>query len=191
MKHTFPREFCIPKDARKETREGVNAEAYLYEKPDGKPCGMGFIAKQSKPAFHYVYRSEDSRREAIDRFFDGIKASQEYKEKRQATRREFVTSLKVGDLLHGSWGYDQTNPEFAEVVDVTGPRSIVIRSIGMKGVDGYGYNGMAEDVVPVPGNYVGPPVRKIVMPGDCVKINEHCTASKTTADSKHYHSWYA
>ena len=188
MKHTFPREFYIPKDARKETQDGINAEVYLYEQR-GKPCGMGFIAKQSKHVFNYAYRSEESRREAVSQFFDGQRKAQEYKDNRRAQKRNFVHTLKVGDVLHGSWGYDQTNCEFAEVVELHG-KVAVIRSLAHQHASGTG-NSMAENVKPVPGNYIGEPMRRIIQEGNYIRYNDHCTMSVTDPNSEHYSSWYA
>jgi hypothetical protein len=48
-------------------------------------------------------------------------------EKRTA-REAFVNPYKVGDVMVYSWGYDQTNIEFAQVIAV-GPRSVTLRTI--------------------------------------------------------------
>lgn len=45
--------------------------------------------------------------------------------------KTFIHSYKVGDILHSSWGYDQTNVEWFQIVEVK-PRSICIRQIGAK-----------------------------------------------------------
>lgn len=191
MRCPMPREFYIKKDSTKITREGLDAEVYLYE--NGKLCAMGFIAKQSKPAFHFAFRTEEQRTKHVDEFFASRQKSQEFKENRQKEKREFVTSLKVGDVLHGSWGYDQTNPEFAEVVEVIGPRCVMIREIAQVSDPNtpHGMSSMSENVLPVPGKYTSEPVRRIVSPGDCVKFNEHCYMSKTDPNKSHYNSWYA
>ena len=58
----------------------------------------------------------------------------------------------VGDVLVSSWGYDQTNVDFYQVVAVT-PRMITMRPIvaRMESADG-GWTGQA---LPCPGYFVG------------------------------------
>jgi len=52
----------------------------------------------------------------------------------------------VGDILHHSWGYDQTNCDFYQVVEVK-KASVVLRKIGAKRVDGSeGF--MSESLMP-------------------------------------------
>lgn len=58
--------------------------------------------------------------------------------------------IKVGDIFETSWGYDQTNVNFYEVVGLTGA-SVKIRPIEKRIVQGNGPGG--NQVVPVPGAY--------------------------------------
>jgi len=60
--------------------------------------------------------------------------------------------FKIGDVLYNSWGYDQTNVSFFEVVGLVGKASIEIRPIASDVVEGSeGF--MSESVVPVPGSF--------------------------------------
>lgn len=58
-----------------------------------------------------------------------------------------VNPFKVGDILDYSWGYDQTNVEFYQVVAV-GKKSIKVRRIAARGVEGSG-GVMSQSVIPV------------------------------------------
>ena len=64
---------------------------------------------------------------------------QSYKEQRKQAKLEakkkFQNPYKVGDILHHSWGYDQTNCDFYQVVEVK-PASVILRKIGTKTVPG-------------------------------------------------------
>jgi hypothetical protein len=62
-----------------------------------------------------------------------------------STQEVEVDGLSVGSVWYTSWGYDQTNVEFFEVVRTTGA-SIVLRRIGAEVQDGRLY--------PRPGEYV-------------------------------------
>lgn len=58
----------------------------------------------------------------------------------------------VGDILCNSWGYDQTNVEWFEVVALAGKSMVVLREIESRVVPGSeGF--MSGSVVPVPGAY--------------------------------------
>lgn len=59
---------------------------------------------------------------------------------------------KVGDILRCSWGYDQTNVDWYQVIAVT-KASVKIRAIASKVVAD---NGPSTLVVPVPGSFLAP-----------------------------------
>lgn len=73
-----------------------------------------------------------------------------YKEQRkqakQEARKRFRNPYKMGDILHHSWVYDQTNCDFYQVVEVK-PASVVLKKIGAKTVPGSeGF--MSESLMP-------------------------------------------
>jgi len=55
--------------------------------------------------------------------------------------------VKVGDFFRMTWGYEQTNVDFFQVVALVGTSSVRIRQVNpeMISQDGSGYNGMAAD----------------------------------------------
>lgn len=70
----------------------------------------------------------------------------EGKEKKRLARALFQNPYKVGDILHHSWGYDQTNCDFYQVVEVK-KASVVLRKIGATTVPGSeGF--MSESLMP-------------------------------------------
>jgi len=72
-----------------------------------------------------------------------------------------VVAPKVGDILYSSWGYDQTNIDFYEIVRVTGSM-VVVRKLEKRVVRS---SGSTDYVVPVPGQYSGAPLRRKFGPG--------------------------
>ena len=71
----------------------------------------------------------------------------EYKARKAQAKARFVNPYKVGDILHHSWGYDQTNCDFYQVVEVK-KASVVLRKIGAQTVPGSeGF--MCESLMPV------------------------------------------
>lgn len=83
--------------------------------------------------------------------------------------------VQVGSIFEESWGYDQTNQDFYEVVEVSpSGKSVVLRAINSSRVSGGGPEGYK--VVPVAGAYrennysadsrfSGSPFRKVLKSG--------------------------
>ena len=65
----------------------------------------------------------------------GLSYKEQVKQIRQEAKRRFQNPYKLGDILHHSWGYDQTNCDFYQVVEVK-PASVVLKKIGAKPVPG-------------------------------------------------------
>lgn len=65
------------------------------------------------------------------------------------TKTTAELGIEVGDVFVSTWGYDQTNVDFYEVVAVT-PKSVKILSIGNEKV-GYG---IETRLLPSPGAYL-------------------------------------
>ena len=104
------------------------AEIYIPKDSD-KLSAMGFRSKrQQKPAFHYRFRSEKRRDEYVKDFFENIERKKEQKAKKNEERKSYIHDCKVGDIFSSSWGYDQTNCDFVQVVSVT-DKSVRVREI--------------------------------------------------------------
>jgi hypothetical protein len=73
-------------------------------------------------------------------------------ERRALVKALFEMPYKVGDILHHSWGYEQTNCDFYEVVAVKG-QSVGLRKIAHQQVSGGG-SAMSAMVMPIKGQYV-------------------------------------
>jgi hypothetical protein len=70
-----------------------------------------------------------------------------------------IAKLGIGDILVASWGYDQTNIDYYEVVEVPSKCFVVIKQV--KNTVESSEIG-ADYVVPTPGDYTGPAMRKQV-----------------------------
>jgi hypothetical protein len=57
------------------------------------------------------------------------------KQEKAEARKRFVNPFKEGDILHHSWGYEQTNCDFYQVVAVT-KSTVTLRPIACKPVPG-------------------------------------------------------
>jgi len=148
------REFYIPKGATKVTDKLSDAVAYLYAASNPKNAGkVGaaiFYGKQAAPIANYIYRDEARRAAAIGSAFESRRKSLAFKAERKAKRVAWVPDYKVGELLKTHWGYDQTNIEYFEVVEVKG-KHVILREIGQETVQTGRDQGKC---VPMPGQYL-------------------------------------
>lgn len=191
----FTREFYIPVKARKIEREGVNAECYVYETERGEPAALGFRGKRSKPDFHFIYRNAEKRDKAVEGHFESVAHAAKVKAERMAERTVAPPedTVKIGTIFANSWGYDQTNVDFYEVVQVSPSRkSVKLREIAADSVAGSkGY--MSDQVKPAPGEFIGDPISKRVqmVSGEPWISFDHGASRVIGPDSNTYRSWYA
>jgi hypothetical protein len=150
------RDVYLPADVRGTpplVPEGTDLAVWKYER-QGVPYAIAFAGKQSKPLWHHRFRNEADRQRTIDQEVEGRRRHQQRKQERTDERKNFQHGLMKGSILSSSWGYDQTNVDFYEVTEVVG-KSVLLRKIGSKEAPGHSH------VVPVPGHFVGPPIRKL------------------------------
>jgi hypothetical protein len=69
-------------------------------------------------------------------------------------------SVTAGDIFHASWGYDQTNCDFYQVLSAT-TRFAILRRLRNEIVEGGGWAGMAKPDKNAFADHEGPIRRKI------------------------------
>lgn len=101
---------------------------YFTEFP--KPVAIGYRGKSKKTVFHYRYSTVERMHEAIAAYLDGLARLYAEKKAAQAKRKAFDARdhWHVGDIIYDSWGYDQTNIDFYQVVAVTA-KFVTVRPI--------------------------------------------------------------
>ena len=184
----MPRQVYLPlNNPTLAKRQGTppTLEIWTYEQagPSGDPVyyGIAFSGNASKPIWNYRFRNLMEQEKQIADSIGTHKSILERKVKQQQERQQFQHGLSVGDILSGSWGYDQTNVEFYEVVGLPSPKQVLLREVAQKTVkEEHG----ADYVVAVPGRYVGPVLRK--MPSRYgVKISDSISVSKWDGKPKY------
>lgn len=70
--------------------------------------------------------------------------------------------VKVGDLFSASWGYEQTNVDFFQVVALVGETSVRVREVRPRMIDEQGISGMSADRTYKLTNELLPPVSRSV-----------------------------
>jgi queuine/archaeosine tRNA-ribosyltransferase len=106
--------------------------------------------------------------------------------------------IEVGALLHGSWGYDQTNAEFFQVVARLGTTTLVIQKIEGLLVEPLRGGGMSGKVTPVKDSFVDTVQTGVrIRPDGRIPVylfggnTPTCFLELTKEGREHYSSWYA
>lgn len=171
MRLKLTRDFYVPKDASAIIRSKASpAVVYLSEltASGARFYAMGFYGKADKPAFNYRFRTAERRAEYVVEWMKRIDLTAAARAERRESRKAFRHTLKLGDILRSSWGYDQTNIEFYEIVGLVGVAMVLVREIAQES-EGTGF--MCGKCVPVPGKFLSEPTRKRVLPGNCLDMH--------------------
>jgi len=135
MKSTFR---YIPQNSKEITRQDLNSVVYVYGNSNGQPAAIAYVGKSNKPAFHFRFTDEQRRNDRIAQFFkqqESLQAARrEYREQRSKLQKSFHHSYQPGDILYASWGYEQTNVDFYQIVAVT-ERTVTFREVTQRSVD--------------------------------------------------------
>ena len=167
--------------------EGTDLEIVTYESAGkGLLQAVAFQGKARKPLWFYYFKTEQRRQKQIEDTIEMRKRILERKENERKERMEFQHSLQEGDFLYTSWGYDQTNVNFYQVVTVMSGKTIEIREVAKKVVKS---NPPTDYVAPVPNKFIGGKMRKKVGVGDTVRIESYAHASKWDGKPKYQTSF--
>ncbi len=159
----------------------IPAIVYFMPGRNGMPAAKGFGGKRSKPDFYIRFRSTERREEYVNNWLDGLRSRNETKATRQAKRSQ-GHSLKVGDILDSSWGYDQTNIDFYEVIDTPSKCFVTIREIGQH----IEHAGQGSDrVTPNRGHYIGGAMRKRASADNYITLTSYSCASPWSGQPRH------
>ena len=101
-------------------------------------------------------------REELETALNGKKAEK----KAGAKAKEFDFDVKVGDLFYSSWGYEQTNVNFFQVVALVGKKSVRIREVHPEVLEENAVCGMAADRKYKIPEEILPAVQSIFIEGD-------------------------
>lgn len=153
-----------------------------------------FQGKRKKPNWHYRFNSLEELfnrvRTEVDTVFKAVKDKAEKKAKEKEEAVAIRAAVQVGDLYVSSWGWEQTNIDFYQVVDKPSPATVIVRPIARKSTyRTCGYD--SEYCKPDKDNFIGEPSKfRLDNQGD-FKISSFQWARKTNAEKEHYRSWYA
>jgi len=180
----------IPSGMTEYKRSG---DSVIYASPDHLHA-IAYRGKAARHEWFYRFTSSEAFDQAVTRFFQSIAENDQRVQDRRQEKARFTTTLKPGDIITESWGYDQTNINFYQVIDVLGRCTVMIQEInGITTETGF----MCGNKVPVPGDFLPGSVmmKKRVQPGhlssgERIAIRSYSSGHKWDGKPEHC-SWYA
>lgn len=146
-------------------------EKYLikcFELENGAPVAQlwaktpkGKWAKEKK-VIGYQFGTEQKRSEWVikqtNKIFETERKAIEYRNEKKEGAKSAIENgaVKVGSIFYNSWGYDQTNIDFYEVVEAKG-MTVTVREIGQRRDRTYHDGGTCT---PTKGQFKGEPMQK-------------------------------
>ena len=144
-----------------------------------------FFWRDRKNPESYYYTSDEKRTEGITRRIKEAKAYADRIAARKSKKTDYP-EINVGDCLATSWGYEQTNVEFYQVVKRSGKTKVVLRRVASKTIEETSW--CSANITPVKDAFISEEEDyRISRYG--VKIHSSATARKTDWDSSHHKSW--
>lgn len=121
------------------------------ENRNGRFYVMGFKGKALKSSFYYYFDSEQQMIDLVIRWANGQHKSMERKEQSKKEKKERINGLideiEIGSIFCSSWGYEQTNVDYFQVVGKKGKSTILVREIASEIVkENHNFSG---EVIPV------------------------------------------
>jgi hypothetical protein len=119
----------IPQDSTEVKDDQSSAIVYISD-VNGVPYGIGYSGKGGKSKWNYRFKTDEQRQKYIDQFFKSTRESEAYR--KEHDRRAIAGAergLEVGDIVYTSWGYDQTNVDFYQVIQLIGNNAAVMREV--------------------------------------------------------------
>lgn len=161
---------------------GIQIYATFYENCErGNVEAMAFVGKAIKPVWYGMFKDKDQFDREVNRLFasraEEIARKNEYKQRRKLANASH--DVEPGQVFCCSWGYDQTNVDFYQVISVSGQMATV-QAIKQESVEDLDMQGQC---VPLVGEFKGEPRKVKIQKFDVqsepfFKVNSFSTATR-------------
>lgn len=164
---------------------------YCTTSAAGRLSAIGYSGNKSKHDFHYIYRNEEQRQKHIDDYFARLSQWAEIKRER-AVARKTPHTLQVGDIIYNTWGWEQTNVDYYQVVRTSDHFVWLRRIAGDVTQDGF----MSGYTTPKPNEFLALDDYPITKHGARLCNGENYVgfehgSGRQYRGGKQYCSWYA
>ena len=153
----------------------------IYYKESPTIGGLCFVGRAIKPTWHYRFKNAEQRQAEVTKTFEWVHAHANRKAERKAKQLEARSNhgVEVGDVFRSSWGYDQTNIDYYEVISVSGKTATFCKISQLSENTAY----LQGDCVPNPGSFIGNPFKKLIQKSSVdseayIRINSFSNAYK-------------
>ena len=159
-----------------------------------KPSPKAKFSKE-KQIFCFRFLNEDRRLEYINEdYLNRVKnqeAKEKYKSDKKIKNKSDLLNVKVGDIFKDSWGYEQTNVDYFQVVAKPSSSFIVVKKINYELIDETVSN-MSAYVKPLINSFKNDEELKFKLNGASFKSSSFSWANKVEniEKEKAYTSWY-
>ncbi|MGW8177562.1 MAG: hypothetical protein ACWGQW_02035 [bacterium] len=148
---------------------------------------IGYSGKRSKHDFNYYFKTAEARQKYLDQWYAGLRERSARRIAQRAQEQAIGRDLEVGDVLVATWGYEQTNRNYYQVVRLVGKASVAIREVGSS----YKSTGYLQGTSkPIRDNFIGEEMVKRAKAGR-VTVSSVQRASKGSWDREYFESSYA
>ena len=130
----------------------VNEYCAVYYSNETKTA-IAYKGNSSKSAFYYKFSTIDMMMQHINSFIDNTVAAFKKKQEQKADQAAANANInaadhyKVGDIIYSSWGWEQTNINFYQVVEVK-QKTVIVEEIENR-ISKIGSLDMHGDATPV------------------------------------------
>jgi hypothetical protein len=180
----------VPENSTMIENEEIKLTVYLYTNHNGKPTAIAYTGKSSKPSFHYNFKDEERRMEYINEKINNRleikKTNDEWKERMKKENEALINEVKVGDIFYSSWGYEQTNVDFYQVI-AKNKSMLTLKELNSELAEGTGID--QGYLKPLKDNFCNDTEIKKRLSRGRIKINSYQSATKLKAE-KVWSSWY-
>ena len=159
-----------------------------------KPTPKAKFSKE-KQIFGFRFLNEDRRLEYINEdYLNRVKnqeAKEKYKSDKKIKNKSDLLNVKVGEIFKDSWGYEQTNVDYFQVVAKPSSSFIVVKKINYELIDETVSN-MSAYVKPLINSFKNDEELKFKLNGASFKSSSFSWANKVEniEKEKAYTSWY-
>ena len=169
-----------------ENKQFNGIEVYFETKPESTVLEL---LKANKWRWHNVKKcwytkATDEARKIVELLNKDVKI-----EVPLAMEKQTETGVKVGDIFVSSWGYDQTNVDCYQVVEVKGKSTVVLREVSYKYVEGT-QGSMSSGVQPVKDAFISDELITKRIKDNYISF-DFSLATLWDGKRSYYCSWYA
>lgn len=121
------RQAIIPPGAVKVQDKRSSAVVYLYDSYS-YVCALGFAGRKFKPSIWRRCYNNEERTRCVTAFFERTREDEKHLQARKA-KQAGPHNLEVGHVFFTIWGYEQTNVNFYQVIELKGAKTVVLREL--------------------------------------------------------------